>query len=865
MAGTTVEAAVGWIVGFCVRRAWPVALGALVGTVLLGAVAAGRLGMDTDVEKLIAADLPWRQSEIDHDRLFPQSVDLLAIVVDGIKPELAEEGAAQLAERLRTRPDLFLSVRRPDAGPFFERYGVLFLPVEEVRALAERIIEMQPLIGSLAADPSARGLFTALALLFEGVERGQADIAAAAGPLEAIAGPLGAALEGRIEPLSWRTLLSDRPPLPEELRRVVLAQPVLDFSALQAGAGPGGFVRSSAQALGLTPENGVRVRLTGSVALNDEEFATISHGAGLSLVLSVTLVLGILFLAVRSWRLIVPIMATLTAGLAATAAFASVTVRVLNPISVAFAVMFIGIAVDFGIQICVRYRDLRHRIPDSDQALRATGRELARPLLLAAATMAAGFLAFVPTAYVGVSQLGLIAGAGMLIAVLLNLTLMPALLTLLPPAPEPEPAGFAAAAALDRALLRHRGTVLAVAALATVAGVAQLPRLGFDLNPLNLKDPDSESVATVRDLMANPLTNPFTATVLTPSPQAAAAVAECLGPLPEVAQVLSINAFVPEQQEAKLALLADAALMAGPTLPPSTTAPPPTPDVIRAAALDTARRLSALTATGKADHATLASLLERLGNAGDAAVRRADAALTGGLPAQLRTLAALLTAGPVTLDTLPPDLRRDWVAEDGTARVEVYPTGDMSDNATLLRFVDAVRTVAPDATGPVVWIGESGRTVRHAFLQAAGFALVSITILLAIVLRRVWDVVLVVAPLLLALLLTLDVCVLIRLPLNFANVIALPLLLGIGVAFNIYFVVNWRAGQAEPLASPTARAVTFSALTTGSAFGTLALSSHPGTASMGLLLTIALGCTLLTTLLVLPALMGPVAASRTPR
>ncbi|WP_448190985.1 MMPL family transporter [Azospirillum sp. sgz301742] len=857
MAEGMVEQVVERIVAFCVRRAGLVVALALIATVLLGAVAGTRLGMDTDVDKLIAADLPWRQREIAYDRLFPQYVNLLAVVVDGRTPELADAAAARLAERLRARPDLFLSVRRPDAGPFFERNGVLFLPVEEVRALTEQIIGAQPLIGSLAADPSARGLFGALGLVFEGVERGQADMAMIAGPLDAIAGTLRAALDGRAEPLSWQTLLTGRPPRPEELRRFVLAQPVLDFGDLKSGSGPSEMVRAAARDLGLTPEAGVRVRLTGSVALNDEEFATVSEGAEVSLALSAALVLGILFLAVRSWRLIVPIMATLTAGLVATGAFAALTVGTLNPISVAFAVMFVGIAVDFGIQVCVRYRDRRHRVAALAPALRQTGREVARPLLLAAATTAAGFLAFVPTAYVGVSQLGLIAGAGMLIAVLLNLTLLPALLALLRPAPEPEPVGIAAAAVLDRALLRHRSAVLAVAALVAVAGLALLPRLGFDFNPLNLKDPATESMTAMRDLMANPLTSPFTAVVLTPSPQAAADVAERLGRLPEVAQVLNITSFVPEEQDAKLALLADAALLVGPTLTPAATAPPPAPEAIRAAAADTARHLRALIAVDKAGQAELAGLLECLARADDTTVRQADAALTGGLPAQLRGLAAMLEAQLVTLDTLPAELRRDWVAEDGTARVEAYPAGDAADNATLVRFADAVRAVAPEATGPAVWIQESARTVSRAFLQAAGFALVSITVLLAVALRRAWDVALVVAPLMLALLLTLAVCVLTGLPLNFANVIALPLLLGVGVAFNIYFVVNWRAGQAEPLASPTARAVAFSALATGAAFGALALSKHPGTASLGLLLTIALGCTLLTATLVLPALLGP--------
>jgi predicted RND superfamily exporter protein len=211
----------------------------------------------------------------------------------------------------------------------------------------------------------------------------------------------------------------------------------------------------------------------------------------------------------------------------------------------------------------------------------------------------------------------------------------------------------------------------------------------------------------------------------------------------------------------------------------------------------------------------------------------------------------------VTLDTLPEALRQDWVTADGRARVEVYPKGDMSDNDALHRFVTAVEAIAPNATGAPVSIDASSRTIIGAFVKAGVFAFVSITVLLALTLRRVHDVVTTLLPLLLSALLTLATCVLADLPLTFENIIALPLLFGIGVAFNIYFVMAWRGGRANPLQSSLARAVIMSGLTTGTAFGSLWLSSHPGTASMGELLAISLAWTLLTALLFLPALLGP--------
>jgi uncharacterized protein len=232
--------------------------------------------------------------------------------------------------------------------------------------------------------------------------------------------------------------------------------------------------------------------------------------------------------------------------------------------------------------------------------------------------------------------------------------------------------------------------------------------------------------------------------------------------------------------------------------------------------------------------------------------------LVAGLPAMLERLRLALAAEPVTYDTLPEDLKREWVAPDGRARVEVYPRGDSNDNAVLVRFVDAVQRVVPDITGTALLLQISGETVWHAFLIAGVFALASVIILLGLVLRRFWDVLLVIAPLCFAALMTAGTAILIGFSVNFANVIALPLLFGIGVAFSIYFVVNWRAGRSDPLQSSTARAVLFSGLTTLTAFSSLSLSGHLGTAAMGWLLTIGLTHTLLASLLLLPALLASV-------
>jgi hypothetical protein len=854
------------LVAGCRRHAIPVALTCLALTGLFGFYASQRLGIDTDTDKLLSDDLPWRQRETRFDQLFPQNGNSLAVVVDGATTGIAEHATAALTAWMQQHPELYKTVRRPDGGPFFDKNGLLYLKPSELQDLSDQLVQAQPLLGTLAADPSLRGLMGALDLALEGVQRGEANLADLDTPLSAIAEATEAVEQGQARPFAWDRLMTGKDPSPQALRRFILVQPVLDYGDLEPGRKASDALRAAASELGITPEHGARVRLTGSVALSDEEFATVAQGAGLATALSLGLVCLILFLAVRSFRVIAAILGTLLVGLVWTAAFAAATVHTLNLLSVAFAVLFVGIAVDFGIQFCVRYRDERYRAGDFAQALTRTAGRVGGPLLLAAASAAVGFYSFLPTAYRGVSELGLIAGSSMLIAIFLNLTLLPALLTLLRPWGERAPVGFAWASPLDRLLLRRRRLVIAIAAVVALLCLALVPDLRFDFNPLALKDPHTESMATLTELMNDPLTSPFTIDILAPSPEQAAALGKQLEQLPEVGQAVSILGYVPEDQEEKLAILADLDLLVGPTLTPATKQPPPTRGQVLTAIRTTMAKLDAI-GDKLPDNAPANRLARALAGilAQPSRVPALTSSLLGGFDDELARMRTALTAEPVTLDSLPPDLKSAWVAADGEARLEVFPKGGgQLANKTLRRFVEAVRKFAPEAGGSAVSIVESSRTIINAFITAGLLAIAAITVLLFIVLRRIWDVFLVLAPLMLAALLTVATAVVIGLAINFANIIALPLLFGIGVAFDIYFVMNWRAGLSAPLASATTRAVLFSALTTTTAFGSLAISPHPGTASMGLLLTLALFYTLLSTLFFLPALLGKPPAPAAP-
>jgi len=816
--------------------------------------------IDTDASKLIADTVPWRQREIAFAAAFPQRVDLIAVVVDAPTAELADQASEALAGRLSGEHALFRAVWRPDGGPFFEQEGLLFASTADIAQTTQRLIGAQPLLGTLAADPSLRGLMDALSLVALGVQQDPAALDALAKPLDALAGAFDAIAAGQSPAFSWRTLFTGQPPDPRELRRFILAQPVLDYAALQPGMAASTAIRRAVHALRLE-DAGVRVRLTGAVPLADEEFSTLAQDAGLNTAVTLAVVVALLWIALRSWRLIVAILVSLAAGLIVTAAFGLIAFGSYNLISVAFAILFVGLGVDFGIQFAMAYRARRYATGDSQHAMRDIGGEVGGALALAAAATAAGFYAFVPTDYRGVSELGVIAGTGMIVAFVASITVLPALVALLRPRGERAQIGYAALAPLDRWLLAHRRSVLAIGAAIALAGLALVPRLTFDFNPMHLRSPEAESVATLLDLMKDAATAPDTIDVLAPSIDAAVRLGDRVAQLPEVDHVLSIASFVPEGQDEKLALIQDAALLLEPTLEPGATKPPPTDAQTKSAMVDAASRLDEARRGRGAmpfarSAARLSAALRTLADAPETMRERAQSLLIPGLERTLAQLRKVLQAQPVTLASLPDTLKRDWLTADGRARLEIYPKGDVSDNAALRRFVDAVEAVAPGATGAPVSIDASSHTIVEAFVRAGVLAFVSITVLLALTLRRARDVALTLLPLVLSALGTLGTCVLIGLPMNFENIIALPLLFGIGVAFNIYFVMAWRAGRPRPLQSSLTRAVIMSGLTTGTAFGSLWLSHHPGTASMGALLALSLAWTLASALLFLPALLG---------
>ncbi len=846
------------VVSFCIRRPWSVIALAVALTASAGVYAARHFAINSDVHALIASDVPWARRALDYLKLFPQT-DIL-VVVTAPTPEIADQASVKLADALRRQPEQFHAVREAGGGTFFAQNGLLFLPVDDVRRLADGLIRADPLLGTLATDPSLRGALDALSLALAGTERGETQLGDLIRPMNMAADAADAALAGRASTFSWRVLLNDKPARPQDLRRFLLIKPALDFSAMQPGrAATVAIARTAAATIGT--ELGVHVRQTGPVPIADDEFATLTQHAGLNAAVTLIAVATILWLALGSFRIIFAVAASILLGLIISTAAGLLLVGALNVMSVAFFVLFVGLGVDFGIQFSVRYRAERHDDGDLHAALRRAARKAGAPLALAACATAVGFSSFMPTAYRGLADLGEIAGAGMIIAFIASITLLPALLAVLKPPGEARGVGFSFLAPLDRFLERRRVAVVGITLVVVAVASPLLLFLPFDFNPMHLRNSNVESVATYLELRGDPLAGGMEVDVLAPDLAQARATAVRIATLRQVAQAKTLADLVPADQDEKLTLIRDAARTIDPSLNPGERQPPPTDrenvEALRLTADDLSRAAGA--ASGAAPDAArrLAGLLRRVADADTAVRTRLEAAIVDPLRLSLDQLRRQLQPQPISIDTMPAELVRDWMTPQGQARIQVLPKGDPNDTQTLREFVDAVLTVAPTATGSAVELVEAANTVVRAFMEAGAFALAAIFVLLWIALRRVGDVLLTIVPLLVAGIVTLELCVVFDLPLNFANIIALPLLLGVGVAFKIYYVLAWRAGKVALLQSSLTRAVLFSGMTTATAFGSLWLSSHPGTSSMGKLMALALVCTMAAAVLFQPALMGP--------
>ncbi len=846
-----------------------IGLGALLLFLAAIGTTATQLGIRSETEALFPEDLPFRVRDARFLESFPRLQDNIVLVVEGPDAEATRSATLRLANRLAADPSLFPRVYLP-ADPFFEENGLLYLDIDELDALADRLVRLQPLLAGLIEEENLRGLMDQTRDALEALRRGQIgqiDLAPILGRIEnTVHSTLGGGHAGE-DSLDWSSIVDWGESRGNPRRRVIHVQPHLDYGNLAAAHEAIRRVRQIGRELEIVPERGYRLRMTGDAVLNFDEMSLLKTQVAGAGVLSFVVVAILLFAALRSARLVLATITSLVFGLGLTAGFATLAIGHLNMISIAFAVLFIGLGVDFGIHLCMRFQELRVSGLGAEGALVESARGVGSSLMLCAITTAVGFFAFIPTEFIGVAELGVIAGVGMFIGVIASFTIIPALL--IGDGDEARRQGGVPTLRLPDWPVRWPRAVVLVSVLLGILAFMQLPKLRFDQNPLNVRDPSAESVRVYRDLLTDSDRSPWTLEYLAEDANSAALMAERFAALPEVDRALALADFVPDDQGVKLETIAEIAYFLDWSVlrqaPPSSSA-----ESLRAM-VRLRQELEKVSSGDLAEDVSLAAarleealgtLLERLDvqTAGEIETTLADLErrLLGNFSDLLSRLERAMRARPVALPDLPVGLRESMLSSSGRHRVQIVPAEDLAIEGALDRFVAAGERISEELAGPAIRIHASARAVVRALEQALTAAIIVILIFLFLLWRELADVLFVMLPLLWAGLMTGASMVGIGIDFNFADVIVIPLLLGIGVDSGIHLVHRFRIRENRSealLGTSTARAVVFSATTTIASFGTLALVPHRGMASLGQLLMIGVAWTVIANLVLLPALL----------
>ena len=819
------------------------------------------LGINTDNSDMLDEALPFRQTLQQYKKAFPQHTNNLLLVIDG--PD-AYQAAGQLTEHLTTQIDNLQSVYWPGGGVFFEQHALHYLPEKKLTELSQQLQQSAPLLSQLQRNPTATGLLQAL----HGAITGPEMSPSLDGLLDATVFSLNTFTQGEAGAISWQDQLFTAENNVSS-QQLVIVQPELDFSNLFAAGEAIRSIREAAKQQGIDASHGLQLRITGSAALAYEELKSVSQGMGLAGLMSLMMIIALLWIGTGSFRILLFSLLSLLVGLCLTAGFAAFAVGSLNLISVAFAVLYIGLGIDFAVHLGLRYAEFRDSEAGNARALRAAVKEVGSTLVLCAVSTAIGFYAFIPTDFTGVSELGLISGTGMFISLVVSLSLLPALFTLspLPVSRRLHQAVVHKPGLLAQNIKRYgRSILVVILGLAVLAGFAVVDAR-FDYDVLNLRDPHSESVMTYRDLIRNSENPPWRLTVLADSAEQARDYQHKLMQLPSVSKVQSVLDLLPAQSASKDEQLDNIRTELGriTQIADATQSMTDSTESLSDVLNDlhngdhpdaSASRIETLTAA-------LAAAMQRFESLPDAqrdrAFRQLDLALMGSFKPTLAHMQSMLALEDIDLDSLPQEMLNRWIGLDGSWRLLVYAREDLSDINELRHFVNEVSEHVSRVTDTPAINLASGEAAVQAFQQAFVTALVLISGLLLILLRSLRDTLLVLLPLLLAGLLTTAAGVILDIPFNFANIITLPLLLGIGVDNGIHMVSRARMampGDRNLLHTSTSRAVIISGLTTVASFGNLGFSAHPGTASMGQLLTVGVLLTMVCTLLVLPAILA---------
>ncbi len=882
----------------CRQHPWITLLVAVTLTVLAVPVTVTKLSFETSNLHLLPSGQPYVARYREYAQQFGELDDII-IAVRGQSPEESKVYAARLVASLRAGPTRFARLAYRLSPESLDGRTLLYLSSETLNRIRDQIFDHQDFIESVAAAPGLVSLMDAVnremaaAFAAHVLDLGLEDGATAGdlGFLETVLTQMRERIERAVPYRSpWGSLLAvadsdDDGYFFSDNKRLllILAEPVgKSDSSFTADRDAIEDIRRRIASL-RTTFPGVEAGVTGGPALDNDAMTTAFADSTAATGLAFVLTIGLLLIAFRRVGQPFAMLSVLATSLLWSIAVVALTIGHLTVFSVMFISIVVGLGIDYGIYVLVRYDEERARQRSPSEALDITATRTGPGILLGALTAAATFYVLMLTDFHGVQELGFVAGSALLTAFVAMLTVFPAILVLTDrarpsgeyPPPRSTTAPERVGARLIDALTRHPRIVLLIAAFLTLLSLLAVGRVKFDYNLLNLQPRGTESVIWERRILNNQGRTSFSALATASSATDFRRKRDAFERLSSVADVDSALLLIPDDQPVKLKMIADFA----PLVDGIRVGSPPALDLDRlAGALGRLRRrLDVVVAEAGPGGAgsqveeirgrlrELAKALGRTPARVESALTAYQATLVDDFVEKLRFLRRNTRPPAVTASNLPAELRRKFVSDSGLLLIQIHPRVDIWDRAGAIKFVEEIRSVDPDVTGSPVITYESILRMETAYRRGALYAFLVVAVLSWLMIRRLRETVLALVPLILGTLWGIGLMYLCGLHFNLANVWGAPLIIGASAEYGLNVITRFleaREYGGPPIAPRTMMAVALNGLTTISGFGCLLIAHHRGIWGLGLLLTIGSATSLAASLIVLPALIRLFASAR---
>lgn len=810
----------------------------------------------------------------------------IVAVIESDDAAKSTRAADALYAALSRDQGVFRDVFYPGGLPYFRKNGLLFMPLDDIKKLRRTLTMAAPVLKDLAAAPSVQTLFTSLTGQIDGYLKSgdPANLASLTFMLTTLDKGFKA-FDGKSSGLSMDSFLKGggdgTPSMLENAgkQQVITMLPVKDEGSFVASERSIKVARAALDDVLKKPEfKDVRGGLTGVPVLEYEEMATSQSDMKIATALSLVLTVILLLFAFRGVLNVIAAMVSLIVGICLSFGFATLTIGHLNILSMVFAVMLIGLGIEYGIQVVLRYQEELKSGAGGMEAIEIGLSANIRSIIMAAATVALAFVTFAFTDFKGIAELGIIAAGGVVISVIATFTVLPAMLILLErfrkkSRPTPDNRLQPAAHPVLRTLFGNPRAVIAATLLLSLLCVYPTVRMRFDYNLMNLQAKGLQSVEYAYKLMRSKENSGYFAVVTARDRAEAAQLTERLEKLPAVDHVVSLPSLVPEQQEAKLAELAALRLVM------AEVKPAPYEENLRVMELPTVfenfrnrvAKLKQVLEAGKATEAkpvgaflaTLDGFFTSLEKEKDknalGMLREFQGGMFAELPDKLHLLKESLESSRVGEADVPEQLKQRFVGKSGKLLLQVAAKKEIFEHEPLAEFVKQVQGVVPNATGEPVMVYESLTILRDSYLKAFGYAFIGIAVILMINFKSLRYALLGTLPLAAGLLLMVGGMRLIGISFNSANIIVLPLILGVGIDSAIYIINRYRLGNETPAQVATSSAGTgvfLNALTILFSFGALMVAHHQGVFSIGAVMSLGMIANVAVFLAFLPALLS---------